>query len=195
MTPYERGFLRVAAPGVFLIALGLGGLAIRDLRGLQPFGRFTENQIVDRSRELCRILMPADSNMLYSAEQIECVKPSTRSDVRHWFVRTIRDVDTLPVHLLWDADTGSLLQLSAGLPVRGSPKQKPMPEEWARRVLAQWATKLQQLGQFPVRQTEVHMARTGLNWRAAWLVGDKKLRLEIDARTGDFVNFFAYGMP
>src|ERR1041385_1902061 len=119
----------------------------------EPFGRYSKQQIVERTEPLCREISPGMTNLVMRAEQINVPRSAPKSQ-RYWTVDCELPGHEYVANFMWNADTGDLRLVGAS-PGYERPVSIPvMSRDEAVRKATEWLGKLDVAKRSPTWRAE-----------------------------------------
>jgi hypothetical protein len=152
----------------------------------EPHGRYTLNQIVERSLPLCGALAANVDSLTFAGSPLSAW--TNGKEVPVWSVDGVDAQDRFKVHLEWNADTGELMAASRpldGLALRNGRKQLQRNE--ALRITSSWLTTL---GIFELDsdwRPDSAPQDSDYVWRIEWRTDTRDASVIIDSRTGELI--------
>jgi hypothetical protein len=166
----------------------------------QPFGHYTQQQILDRTLPLCRTVLGQTDGLMLSTERAR----STASDGRTrlwWNLKCANKAGEVLAMFLWDAETGDLAfavhnawtspeqARASGAAASGSrtPEQARGRAAW---LSYRWLSRLGILGQGGWRLTQEpeRSARRSEVWYTQWRSSDHEAMVQVDVGSGELVS-------
>jgi hypothetical protein len=173
-------------PVLLLSALAVGlSIRTRHVRPPQarPYGRFTAQQILDRSEPVCRLLAP-------QAHSLSLVAEPTTQQTAHpcWNVTCSNQTGQPRAYLTWDALSGQLW--CVGVPPPPPGKRPSLPLTAPEAVAASWRW-LRMLG---LAASAAHWQLGGKpqqlwgNWTLTWQAEDCRAEVKVNTNTRELVS-------
>jgi hypothetical protein len=175
--------------------LCLAGLSIKahQLEALArlPYGRYTEEQISQRSVSLCSLLLQNPQQINLTSSRTQAFSPP--STVRHvWEVEASSPSHQPVAHLTWDADTGELSMITLELQqvertgFRIDSRKAAIGNAWSWMEALGFAQTARdwKLDGSPEKNSKV--------WMVGWKSGGRKVSIEFDAVSSCFIMAHSY---
>ena len=158
-----------------------------------PFGRYSEVQILQRTRDLDRCYNTETSAARLSTEQQVTYSPDG-PPVRHWIVNYRNDTGEYVGHVDWNADNGQILFISHVPPSYNHPAKNPMSQTQAAAIMRAWLKALN--ARDPEQWSLDHKLRKGENsWTGRWRAKGRAATVSINAEKGNLIVLRTNAVP
>jgi hypothetical protein len=158
----------------------------------KPFGRFTQQQILERTLPLCQTILGPTHSLLLSTEQYQA--GTANGTPRLWWRLQCTDsAGRMLAVFAWDARTGELASVTSHVKVAASPGKRT--EEPARAQAAwlsyRWLHRLGIAGEesrWRLTQEPERSARHSAVWYTCWRSADHQTVVQVDVGSGALVS-------
>ncbi len=148
------------------------------------YGRFSEQQIMDRTEPLCRFTTPDSGRLAMKTARVTSPRPG-RKNQRHWAVDCYASGGEYVAGFMWNADTGDLWQVSCPIRQSQSGLFEVMDRRQAIRESWRWLAKLDFAGRSARWRVDPDSYIEGDTWSVCWRGTGIAVWLKIGSRSGD----------
>jgi hypothetical protein len=189
-----RGLLLRLIGGLLVVALA-GGLYLRhrqiQVQQEQPFGRFTRQQIIDRTLPLCQTILGTTDGLMLCAECDQTNLPDGRTRL-WWCVECVDSAHKPLAEFLFDAQTGDLSVTTYDAWTAASPGSLTPEQARARAVWLsyRWLCRLGMTaeGGWRLAQEPERSAKRSAVWTTRWRSADHRARVNVNVGSGELVS-------
>ncbi len=188
-----RSGLAVCLSACCLLAVGA---RIRYIRpsALPRYGRYTAEQILERSEPLCRSVAPEAGKLLLSVEPL-CLPNRLHVFRPFWQVYCYDEAGRDVCYLLWNALDGEICTIEPRKPMPKRPARLPLDRDSALSSAMSWLRVLPATCSTAAWVLRREPMRTEGTWFTFWRDGSRRAAVAIDARTGGLVKLDSFPPP
>ncbi|HLK58057.1 MAG TPA: hypothetical protein VKU00_15925 [Chthonomonadaceae bacterium] len=154
---------------------------VDQMANLGPYGRYSAQQVVERSRTMCRDLVPETATLHFTSAPL-ATHDNAGKELRKWQVEYRDAAGSLSGILQWNADTGLLEKVSQHLPE--DPRfAGRLSSSQAADMSLYWMEKLQMVREKRWRMASAPRYEQGI-WRCQLLSGNAGAIVIVRANDG-----------